>query len=105
MFCLKELKFRKAELDETRELLSRHHQALDKIQRERADDYIVSVAFLRYPFQWYRYLLCDGLPNPIIEKEINTYMSLWRTNEDRISMDDIMVDSVNAMKVDFVSFI
>ncbi|KAL5110652.1 Dynein intermediate chain CFAP94 axonemal [Taenia crassiceps] len=88
-----ELKFRKAELDETRELLSRHHQALDKIQRERADDYI-----------WYRYLLCDGLPNPIIEKEINTYMSLWRTNEDRISMDDIMVDSVNAMKVDFVFF-
>ncbi|KAL5961070.1 Axonemal 84 kDa protein [Taenia solium] len=82
------LKFRKAELDETRELLSRHYQALDKIQRERADDYI-----------WYRYLLCDGLPNPIIEKEINTYMSLWRTNEDRISMDDIMVDSVNAMKL------
>ncbi|VDK33998.1 unnamed protein product [Taenia asiatica] len=83
-----ELKFRKAELDETRELLSRHYQALDKIQRERADDYI-----------WYRYLLCDGLPNPIIEKEINTYMSLWRTNEYRISMDDIMVDSVNAMKL------
>ncbi|VDM34642.1 unnamed protein product [Hydatigera taeniaeformis] len=96
---VEEQKFRKAELDETRELLSKHHEALDKIQRERADDYIVSMVLLCYPFQWYRYLLCDGLPNPIIEKEINTYMSLWRTNEDRISMDDVMVDSVNAMKL------
>lgn len=37
----KELKFRIAELYETREFLNKHHQALAKIQRERATDYIV----------------------------------------------------------------
>ncbi|KAM7537731.1 hypothetical protein Aperf_G00000073832 [Anoplocephala perfoliata] len=86
--AIEELSFRKTELDETRELLSRHRQALNKMRSDKVDDYI-----------WYRYLICDGLPNPIIEKEINTYMSLWRMNEDRITMEDVMIDSINAMKL------
>ncbi|BHF66130.1 Protein casc1 [Sparganum proliferum] len=48
---------------------------------------------------WHRYLLCDGLPNPIIDTEINTYMSLWRMNETRISMEEVMLDSIDAMKL------
>ncbi|VDO04940.1 unnamed protein product [Rodentolepis nana] len=83
-----ELLFRSSELAETRELLTIFRDALEKIRRERVDQYT-----------WYRYLICDGLPNPIIEKEINTYISLWRMDHSRMSMEDVMIDSVNSLKL------
>ena len=51
------------------------------------------------PFQWDRYMLCDGSPDPTIPGEINTYMNLWRENTENNSIQDVLKDSELTLKV------
>ncbi|VDP15732.1 unnamed protein product, partial [Schistosoma margrebowiei] len=48
---------------------------------------------------WERYFQCDDLPNPIIESEINTYISLWNSDEQHISIEDVMNDCIKSFKI------
>lgn len=40
--------------------------------------------------QWERYMRCDGTPDPAVQQDINTYISLWR--------DDPEVDNTVVLK-------
>uniref|UniRef100_A0A8D2LYS8 Dynein axonemal intermediate chain 7 n=1 Tax=Zonotrichia albicollis TaxID=44394 RepID=A0A8D2LYS8_ZONAL len=39
--------------------------------------------FLCTLLQWEHYLSCDGAPDPTVPQEINTFMSLWRDEQDQ----------------------
>ncbi|VDP88090.1 unnamed protein product [Echinostoma caproni] len=89
-----ELKKRKVELNETRELLQEQRIRLEQLEAERRNEYA-----------WKRYFRCDGSPNPSIEKEVNTFMSLWRMDESRLTMEEVMDESVHSLRVGCFHFI
>ncbi|XP_064635495.1 dynein axonemal intermediate chain 7 homolog isoform X2 [Lineus longissimus] len=43
--------------------------------------------------KWARYMRCDGSPDPTIPGEINTYMNLWREDNERVTIDQVLKDS------------
>ncbi|KAH8878473.1 GTP-binding protein 2 [Schistosoma japonicum] len=49
--------------------------------------------------EWNRYFQCNNLPNPCITKEINTFISLWNDNEDQITMNDVIRDSMQSFHI------
>ena len=42
----------------------------------------------RSSLKWFRYMKCDGSPDPSIPKEINTFMTLWKEDHDENRVDD-----------------
>lgn len=49
--------------------------------------------------RWERYMLCDGSPDPTIQREINTYMNLWREVNDSYEINAILEESKLALRL------
>uniref|UniRef100_A0A3P8WER5 Dynein axonemal intermediate chain 7 n=1 Tax=Cynoglossus semilaevis TaxID=244447 RepID=A0A3P8WER5_CYNSE len=64
---LKDREFREVELDELRHLLEDNHSAITEWKADAAEN-----------AKWERYIKCDGHPDPAVQQDINTFITLWR---------------------------
>ncbi|KAM4676778.1 dynein axonemal intermediate chain 7 [Discoglossus pictus] len=90
----KQLEHRAEELEEYRVLVEEKLAAAEKWKSE-----------LRIRAKWDRYMLCDGIPDPTIQQEINTFLSLWeqKTKEDLqsvINKSDLVLNLIQ--KLEFI---
>ncbi|CAH8558104.1 unnamed protein product [Schistosoma bovis] len=81
-------KIRVEELKQTRILISQLNKRLHQLEIQCHDQYT-----------WERYFQCNDLPNPINESEINTYISLWNSDEQHLSIEDVMNDCIKSFKI------
>ncbi|XP_068442199.1 dynein axonemal intermediate chain 7 isoform X2 [Clinocottus analis] len=63
----KNLERREDELNELRHLLEDHHTAVSKWKTDAVEE-----------AQWERYTNSGGIPDPAVQQDINTFISLWR---------------------------
>ena len=44
-------------------------------------------------------MLCDKSPDPFIPQEIHTFMNLWREDNNRVKIDEVLVDGALTLRV------
>jgi hypothetical protein len=50
-------------------------------------------------FKWGQYMKCDGLPDPASLSEMNTYIYLWRTVEERGLLEEVVKRTAEVLGV------
>ncbi|XP_076245372.1 dynein axonemal intermediate chain 7-like [Calliopsis andreniformis] len=73
-----DMKIRKEQLQQTREILSELWDAYLEDSRNAEDEE-----------NWARYVTCDGLPDPGSLADMNTFIFVWRMENEQASMDTV----------------
>ena len=69
---------RKKHLETTEAVLQKHDVIVQRLINTAREDLV-----------WGQYMKCDGLPDPVCVRELNTYLSLWK--EDRREDIDVVL--------------
>ncbi|XP_016771956.1 protein CASC1 isoform X2 [Apis mellifera] len=77
-FEAEEAKNRQKQLEQTHAILSQNWTA-----------YIKNMLKLEEEENWIRYMTCDGLPNPGLLSDMNTFLFLWSLEDELATMDTI----------------
>ena len=81
------LKQRKANLMKTAEILDKHDVVVQKLINKARDDLV-----------WKQYMKCDGLPDPVCVRELNTYLSLWK-EDTREDIDSVLERTLEVLPI------
>uniref|UniRef100_A0A3B3ZKT2 Dynein axonemal intermediate chain 7 n=1 Tax=Periophthalmus magnuspinnatus TaxID=409849 RepID=A0A3B3ZKT2_9GOBI len=84
---LKDFARRENELDELRHLLEDNHNSVVTWKNEEAEK-----------AKWESYMCCDGTPDPSVQQEINTYMSLWKEDPE-VNVTKVLKQCIGALRV------
>ncbi|KAM6895697.1 dynein axonemal intermediate chain 7 [Xenentodon cancila] len=84
---LKDQERREDELNELLHLLEENHAAVTKWKRD-----------VKEKAEWERYMRCDGVPDPTVQQEINTYISLWRDDQE-INITQVLQECNTALQL------
>jgi hypothetical protein len=80
-------------LSEFYEFIQPRQQEANEIRQKQRDEYKVKLPFFSFKFdlflslKWKRVMQCDGTPDPTVLPEINTFITLWRDEQQRIDME------------------
>ncbi|KAM0732613.1 Dynein axonemal intermediate chain 7-like protein [Formica fusca] len=75
-----EAEMRKVQLEKTQDAL-----------RDYKDAFAEYVAAAEDEENWFRYITCDGLPDPGSLSEMNTYIFLWSMEDEKVNMSSFVV--------------
>ena len=76
---LKLLLGQKAALQRTSDILEKHDVVVQKLVNQAREDLV-----------WEQYMKCDGLPDPVCVRELNTYLSLWKEDDSSEDIDAVL---------------
>ncbi|CAB1444420.1 unnamed protein product [Pleuronectes platessa] len=84
---LRDREHRELELNELRHLVEQNHSAVTKWRADVAEK-----------AKWERYMCCDGTPDPEVQQDVNTYISLWREDPE-VNITPVLKQCNNALQL------
>ena len=83
----KALSNRKANLMKTADILAVHDVVVQKLINKARDDLV-----------WEQYMKCDGLPDPVCVRALNTYLALWK-EDSREHIDSVLERTLEVLPI------
>lgn len=78
---------RRSNLMNTKQILDKHDVVVQKLINKARDDLV-----------WEQYMKCDGLPDPVCVRELNTYFSLWQ-EDNREEIDAVLERTLEVLPI------